>query len=256
MVGAKYHIVLEKNVIEQGEPIVLFNRSLSEFIVNLHIYVVSRLTRRSAIFYGSFETVTSHLETYRLRGLGTLKIKPQIPYPPTIASRDFLVRWNLTVGKPRLGGRILFPKVKIPIKVVPKVETYTYHDDITIEPYPIKPGVKVRIGVRGVYRDLHAVLRVCEWLRDSKGVREDKYILATSTSEPVVVEDMTYVEMQIPRMRESKGAPFYLYPLTFEFKGKDVSFGIKAELEVVLGKSGESLKVPVQITVHGETSYV
>ncbi|HDM92128.1 MAG TPA: hypothetical protein ENG69_01890 [Candidatus Korarchaeota archaeon] len=236
-------VSIERAVITQGEPIV--GRVEDE-----RVYVVFSVWLASLLLTKE-QTVPSARKLYSdsfWLGPGRFEIRYPPNLPPTISTRAHKVRWTLTFGVPRLGGRVLFPKSIVRIKVFPKQPEGLPKDSgwILLDKTRYHPGDeilgKLRIGdVKP--EDVTVELSVREWLEIDGDRREYTWTLAAGDSG--LLEGEPGIRVELPSDPTVPKDLFFFYPYTFSAEVAGLRFGTETFLVVMTPDGVKELKLPI-----------
>ncbi len=234
---------VERSVIRLGEPIAGVVEGDRVYAVFSVWMASTLLTRGEAIpsarllYKESFWLEPGRFEIRYPRGL-----------PPTISTRAHKVRWSITFGVPRLGGRILFPRSTLRIKVLPPIpeEIETDLGWLVLNSRRFHPDDELlgRIKVEGVApEDVTAELMVREWLEVDGDRREYTWTLAPGDSGTLAGE--TAIRVELPHDPTVPKDLFFFYPYTFSADFGGMRFGTETYLVVTLPEGVKEVPLPI-----------
>ncbi len=225
-------IVVEKNVLELGEPIRGICRAdgVKAKLIVLLATNLEDLERSAHIW----KVVSSYTESFDLpRGEFVLNYPSDLP--PSVYSQHLKVRWSLIFGIPRLGGKIFWPRRELRLKVFPREIILDEGDsEIRLESRILRPGdvIKGSFVVPGGAAELSLIgLKVEEWLRDKGRIFRNEYTAAEAEIYDANGERGRFrfvVEKDATDVRDVA----YFYPYTFRGRVGGVEVGIEARVEI------------------------
>ena len=246
--GAMITLVLERGSLRCGMPVRGYVESEGALRVKLVIAVASLLPSGGRRGGGTYSVVLSHSQEVEILGGGSFEFLPPPDAPPTVSTRNFIVRWGVVAGVPRLGGRILMPRTETRLLVAPRPEPHEPPPGVRVEPRYVVPGRRVTVSLDRRLEDAVAELVVREWYTEGDRTVADEYTLAVS-DEAEVGDRGTVISLEAPPDPRREGDPYFYYPMTFRSRGRDSEFGISAEIRIEAGGLRHPLRVPVSISV-------
>jgi len=236
-------VSIERAVITQGEPIV--GRVEDE-----RVYAIFSVWFASTLLTRGQEIPSArklYSDSFWLEP-GRFEIRYPPNLPPTISTRAHKVRWALTFGVPRLGGRVLFPRSTVRIKVFPRPpeELSEDQDWIVLDKSRYYPGDeilgKLRVGdVRP--EDVTVEMSVREWLEIDGDRREYTWTLAAGDSG--ILEGEPGIRLELPSDPTVPKDLFFFYPYTFSAEFAGMKFGTETLLVVMTPEGVKELRLPI-----------
>jgi hypothetical protein len=226
-------LLIEKNILTVGEPIRVILNSLNNEVVEMHLYVSGMtilfdLEKRNKFFRMIFNKSIK----WRLKDGEQLLTYPSW-LPPSLGLKTLAIRWSLVSGIPRLGGRILFPRKDIRLRVYPqKMPSPSKSEFITTNKLFYKPGEIIHGSVnvnRGSAKDIIIELRVTEYLKINDKTYSYTYQFA-SADVNVVNDKSCEFMLKIPPDETLFDDRYIFYPYTFETRIDDKIIGVKCEV--------------------------
>jgi len=234
---------VERNVIRLGEPIVGEVEGDRVYAV-FSVWIASTLLTRG-------EAIPSARLLYK----ESMWIEPgrfELSYPsglpPTISTRAHKVRWAITFGVPRLGGRVLFPRSTLRIKAFPPTPDEVEADMgwLILNKGRFYPEDEVlgRIRVRGVTpEDVTAEVLVREWL-ELEGERRE-YTWTLAPGDVGTLEGEAAIRVQLPHDPTVPKDLFFFFPYTFSADYGGVRFGTETYLVITLPEGVRKVPLPI-----------
>ncbi len=244
---ANIQLVLERSKVRIGDPIRGYVETDREVILKLIISVASLLPSKAKRVGPFYNVIMSYVKEKRIRKSQSFEFKVPKSAPPTLSTRNFLVRWSLVVGVPRLGGRLLYPRNEVRIIAVPPLYPRKEVRGIDLQSDYAEPGKKFSVIIDRKLEDPLAEILIEEWYKDPKREIIEVYDLEAET-EFRELGKKTLLVVDFPPLVGGK-EDFIFYPLTFTTKYGDVEFGIRTKIEVSSGNLASPLIIPFQITL-------
>jgi hypothetical protein len=237
------NILIEKRTLFVGENIKGENKSNEQLTLRLYVIVISDLPFfKKTSYTPNYKTVFSSLVERRLYK-GEFEIEYPKNFPPTISSKHFKTRCSLLIGRLRFGGRILYPRKDLRLKVLP---SYTIEQgnlgDLQTNKITFEPGEEIEVMFPEEKREEISIgVSINEWYKEGEEELNDEYLL----SEGVYNEDLRKWIIKLPPDPTSIKDFFLFYPFSFEFASDKIHFGIKAY--VLLEKKDEVIRKEISI---------
>jgi len=158
---------------------------------------------------------------------GDFEIKYPENFPPTISSKHFKTRCSLLIGKPRLGGKLFFPRKELRIKVLP---TYNLVEEdkgtIELNKMVFEPGEEViaKGNFGNIKGNISTGILIEEWYK--RGLEE--YRMESIVSEGKLDEGKNKIVVKLPSDFSRVNDPFLFFPYSFTSFFEGGSYGIKA----------------------------
>lgn len=237
------NVLIEKRTLFVGENIKGENNSNEQLTLRLYVTAISDLPFfKKASYIPNYTTIFSSLIERRLDP-GKFEVEYPKHFPPTLSSRHFKTRCSLLIGKPKFGGKILYPRKELRIKILPN---YTIEQEslwnLQINKIAFEPEEKVEVTFPEVLKEEISIgVSINEWYKKGEDELHDEYIL----SEGKFNEDSKKWVIELPSDPTSIKDFFLFYPYTFTFTSNEVCFGIKAY--VILEKRSGTFKREIAI---------
>ncbi|MGB9730007.1 MAG: hypothetical protein ACP5IZ_03825 [Thermoprotei archaeon] len=226
-------LLIEKNILTVGEPIkVIFNTLYNESIeIRLYVSGITLLfdMEKKSKF---FRTIFNKSIKWKIEKGEQLLTYPSW-FPPSLGLKTFAIKWSLVSGVPRLGGKILFPRKEIRLKVYPqKMISPSRSETIIIDRLFYKPGDVIygTLNVtQGNIKDAVIELRVTEYLKSNERVYSYTYQFSSADIKAIDNKSGEFV-LKIPLDETVYDDRYIFYPYTFETKIDDKTIGVKSEI--------------------------
>ena len=222
-------IVVEKSLLKRGEPVV--GEVEEEGIEALLIVMVASNLRGEP---HQWEVLHSYRKNVKL-GKGRFEIECPAELPPAVYSKNFKVRWSLVFGIPRFGGRFMWPRKELRLKVMPSlIEVPEERHEIRLEKPVYRPGEIIKGEFELPKGDASKSLvgiKVKEWLVKGDKSYSNVYILSEGD---IIRADGKHgwfeigIEKDVTRPEDVS----YFYPYTFRSRFSDMEMGISSYIVV------------------------
>ncbi len=228
-------LLIEKNVLTIGEPIRVILNSLNNENVEMHLYVSGMtilydIEKKNKFFRMLFNKSIK----WKLKNGEQILTYPSW-LPPSLGLKTLAIKWTLVSGIPRFGGKILFPRKDIRLKVYPqKMQAPARSRFIILDRLFYRPGDVVHGVVnidRGNAKDAIVELRITEYLK----VNDKNYLYTyqfASADINVINEKSCEFTLKLPADETLFDDRYIFYPYTFETKIDDKIIGVKCEVNV------------------------
>ncbi len=226
-------MLIEKNVLTIGEPIKVIFNTLSDESMEIRLYVsgitlLFDMEKKSRFF----RTIFNKSIKWKIKKGEQLLIYPSW-LPPSLGLKTFAIKWSLVSGIPRLGGKILFPRKEIRLKVYPqKMMPPSKSETIVIDRLFYKPGDVIH-GIlnvdQGNIKDAIIELRVIEYLKSNERVYSYAYQFSSADIKVIDNKSGEFI-LKIPPDETVYDDRYIFYPYTFETKIDDKIIGVKSEI--------------------------
>lgn len=237
-----FSLILEKIAIIAGEPI--RGELRSEMPIRARFYVLL-----SSLLFPGTEAVPKHRTLYyeeRELRQGSFEFTYPKDLPPTVHGRAHRVRWGILFGLPRMGGRFLYPRKDVRIKVFPKKPTVELPEWIELDKefYKSYDLVRARIKDASIEPENSVLeLEAEEWLTLGNERRELRYLLSEGTLKREGLN--TIAEVRIPYDPTKVEDFSFFFPYNFTYQSGDFSFGAKVNLVLTHGNEERRAELPV-----------
>ncbi|MGC8932516.1 MAG: hypothetical protein ACP5LQ_04430 [Candidatus Methanodesulfokora sp.] len=222
-------IVVEKSLLKRGEPVV--GEAKEEGIEALLIVLIASNLRGGP---HQWEVLYSYRKSVKL-DKGRFEIECPAELPPAVYSKNFKVRWSLIFGIPRFGGRFMWPRKELRLKIMPSfIEVSEEEHGIRLERSIYRPGDLIKGEFELPKGDASKSLvgiKVKEWLVKGKESYSNAYILSEG--------DITraegrhgWFEIEVEKDITRPEDVSYFYPYTFRSKFSDMEMGISSYIVV------------------------
>jgi len=224
-------VLVEKSVLKAGEPI--RGESSGRVTAVLVVLAASDLPAREVGKY-SWSIVLSYRREFTL-GEGSFEIKYPETLPPTLSCRSIKVRWSLVFGTPRLGGRILWPRRELRLKVLPSDSESRLppSGELELEKLTYQAGevIRGRFPLKGSAEDYMAGVVVREWLKIDGREYSVEYPLCEGR---VLGAGMGAGEVEVKLESDPTKVEdvYFFYPYTFYSSYGGVELGVDAKVRV------------------------
>jgi hypothetical protein len=222
-------VIVEKSLLKQGEPVVGESRN-GGIDALLMVLIASNLRKGPQ----HWEMLHLYRKNVKL-GKGRFEIECPAELPPAVYSRNFKVRWSLVFGIPRLGGRFMWPRKELRLKVMPSFKEISGEiHEIKLEKSIYRPGdvIKGEFELpRGDASKSLVGIKVKEWLIKGKESYSSTYILSEGDLTRAEGRHGWFeigIEKDITRPEDVS----YFYPYTFRSKFSDIEMGISSYVVV------------------------
>ncbi|RLE63287.1 MAG: hypothetical protein DRJ38_07930 [Thermoprotei archaeon] len=240
-------LVLERSKVRIGDPIGGYVETDREVVLKLIISVASLLPSKAKRVGPFYSVIMSYVREKRIEKSRSFEFKVPKSAPPTLSTRNFLVRWSLVVGVPRLGGRVLYPRNEIRIIAVPPLYPKREIKRVDLQSDYAEPGKKFSVIIDRRLEDPLAEVLVEEWYKDPEKEIIEVYDLDAKT-EFRELGKRTLLVIDFPPLT-GRTEDYIFYPLTFTTKYGSIEFGIRTKIEVSSGNLTSPLVIPFQITL-------
>lgn len=237
-----FSLILEKTTIIAGEPI--RGELRSETPIRAKFYVLL-----SSLLFPGTEAVPKHKTLYyeeRELKQGSFEFAYPIDLPPTIHGRAHRVRWGILFGIPRMGGKLLYPRKDVRIKVFPRKPAVKLPDWIELDKEFYKSYDIVRAKIRDEsIEPANSLLELEaeEWLSLKNERREMRYLLSEGTLKREGLN--TIAEVRIPYDPTRVEDFSFFFPYNFTYRSGDFSFGARVNLVLTHGNEERRAEIPV-----------
>jgi len=236
-------VLIEKRTLFVGENIKGENNSDEQLTLRLYVTTISDLPFfKKGSYIPNYTTVFSSLIERRLDG-GQFEVEYPKHFPPTISSRHFKTRCSLLIGRPKFGGRILYPRKELRMKILPSyIVEQEGSMNIQTNKTTFEPGEDVEVTFsEEKEKQISTGVSIYEWYKRGEEELHDEYIL----SEGDFSENSKKWVIKLPSDPTRVKDFFLFYPYNFTFVSNEVHFGIKAY--ILIEKKDETLRREITI---------
>ena len=236
-------VLIEKRTLFVGENIKGMNNSDKPLTLRMYVVTISDLPFfKKQSFAPNYKIVFSSLIERKL-DKGEFEVEYPKNFPPTTSSRHFKTRCSLLIGRLKFGGRILYPRKELRMKILPN---YTIEQEsswnLQTNKITFEPGEKVEVTIPEEEKEEISIgVSINEWYKKGKDELNDEYIL----SEGRYNEDLKKWIIELPSDPTHQKDLLLFYPYNFTFSSNDLYFGVKAY--VLLEKRSETFKKEIMI---------
>jgi len=218
------NVFIDRRTLFAGESIKIKNYSGRILKVKLYVITISDLfQKRKEKGFPEYKVIFSSTIEEDLRE-GEFEVRYPETFPPTISTKHFKTRCSLLIGYPRFGGRILFPRTEIRLKILPIYNMIEGGDKngVLIRKSYYEPEEEIVCKVLTKIEDVTGGVLIREWYREEEEMY-DEYVLC---EEEAVRGDE--IVIKLPHDFSRVEDPFLFYPYSFYSKTQKSEFGIKA----------------------------
>lgn len=223
-------VLVEKSVLKVGEPI--RGEASGRVTAVLVVLAASDLPSREVGRY-SWNVVLSYRRQFTIDE-GSFEIRYPEKLPPTVSCRSIKVRWSLVFGTPRLGGRVLWPRRELRLKVLPSdSESRLTSRGLELEKLTYQAGemIKGRFPLKGDAEDYMAGVVIREWLKVDRKEYSVEYPLCEGRVLDAGGGDGE-VEIKLESDPTRVEDVYFFYPYTFCSSHGGVELGVDAKVRV------------------------
>ncbi|MBC7090845.1 MAG: hypothetical protein H5T50_02905 [Nitrososphaeria archaeon] len=224
------NVFIEKSTLFAGESLKIKNYSGVILKTKLYVITISDLLKKKeGKGFPEYEVIFSSIIEKELYD-GETEIKYPETFPPTVSTKHFKTRCSLVIGRPRFGGKILYPRTEIRLKILPvyniEVEVNKDEDKLLLRKTYYEPDEEIFCKVSGEIKNATAGVLIREWIVEGNEERFDEYVLEESRIEN---NELT---IRLPHDFTKIEDPFLFYPYSFCSITPKVKFGIKTYIFV------------------------
>ncbi|GEM_PF-3454157 len=240
-------LILERSKVRIGEPIRGYVQTDRLVFLKFIIAAASLLPSKAKNVGPFYNIIMKYIDEREIEKSQNFEFNPPSSAPPTLSTRNFLIKWSLIVGVPRLGGRMLFPRNEIRLVAVPPLYPKNEIEGIEVQSDYAEPGKKFSVIIDEELEDPLAEVIVEEWYKDPEREIVEVYDL-DAQAEFKKLGKKTLLTVDFPPLVGGK-EDFIFYPLTFTAKHGNIEFGVRTKIEVSSGNLESPLVIPLQITL-------
>jgi hypothetical protein len=224
------NVFIEKSTLFAGESLKIKNYSGGILKTKLYVITISDLLKRKREKgFPEYEVIFSSIIQKELYE-GEFEIKYPETFPPTVSTKHFKTRCSLVIGRPKFGGRILYPRTEIRLKVLPvykiEIETNKDENELSLRKLYYEPDNEIFCKVSNRIKNATTGILIREWIVEENEERFDEYVLEEGKIEN---NELT---IKLPHDFIRIEDPFLFYPYSFCSITPKVKFGIKAYIFV------------------------
>lgn len=222
------NVFVEKSTLFAGESLKIKNYSGRILKLKLYVITISDLLRKKEEKgFPEYKVIFSSIIEKEL-GEGESEIKYPETFPPTVSTKHFKTRCSLLIGCPRFGGKILFPRTEIRLKILPiyKIEIGEDKNELLLEKVSYKPDEEIICEILRKIENATTGILVREWIEE-KEEKFDEYVLCEGT----LIKSNKF-NIKLPHDFTRIEDPFLFYPYSFYSITPKNKFGIKAYIFV------------------------
>ncbi len=238
-------VFIEKSTLFVGESLRIKNYSGRVLKLKLYIITISDLLNgKEKKGFPEYRVIFSFIIEKDLVE-GETEIKYPETFPPTVSSKHFKTRCSLIIGCPRFGGRILFPRTEIRLKVLPvyKVENEKMEGSkselLLIDKLYCEPDEEITCKLMESMKNVTGGIIIREWIK-GKDEKFDEYVLCEGT-----IKNSNEFIIKLPHDFTRVEDPFLFYPYSFYSVTPQNKFGIKAYIFA----QGEGILVKKEVAI-------
>ncbi|MEM3872869.1 MAG: hypothetical protein QXE05_09965 [Nitrososphaeria archaeon] len=219
-------VFIEKSTLFVGESLKIKNYSGKTLKLKLYVITISDLLKKEEKRFPDYRVIFSFFIEKDLVE-GETEIKYPETFPPTISSKHFKTRCSLIIGYPRLGGKILFPRTEIRLKILPvykieKEETGDNKGELLVDKLYYEPDEEITCKLINSMENMTTGILVREWIKEQEE-KFDEYVIC----EGDIMKNNGFI-IKLPHDFTRVEDPFLFYPYSFYSITPKSKFGIKA----------------------------
>lgn len=219
-------VFIEKSTLFVGESLKIKNYSGKTLKLKLYVITISDLLKKGEKRFPDYRVIFSFFIEKDLIE-GETEVKYPETFPPTVSSKHFKTRCSLIIGYPRFGGKILFPRTEVRLRILPiykieKEEAENNKGELLVDKLYCEPDEEITCKLINGMENMTTGILVREWIKE-KEEKFDEYVIC----EGEIMKNNEFI-IKLPHDFTRVEDPFLFYPYSFYSITSKSEFGIKA----------------------------